>query len=373
MALVDGGGLDPTALGGEHGNGRGAETLLGQGRSLLSRTGVGVDLVGVLPVRTSWQDCAAPRPALATAFQNRRDARAAGRENAHVLFLVPSDVLRPRRPDDHFAAEADAARALGWQVALVDHDALASGDDERAVSRVPSGDAAIYRGWMLDSPRYAAFATALATRGVALRTDAASYRRAHELPGWYAALAGFTPASVWTTGTDRPPFDAARRSLGHGAGVLRDYTKSMKHYWHEAAYIPDLADAGAAWKVASRMRDLRGEDFTGGFVLRRFEHFTGAEARTWWVNGTCRLITAHPDTPDELPPDVDVAFLQPAVKGLALPFVTVDLTRDTTGAWRVVELGDGQVSDRPTTTSPETMLNALRHSHGAHPAGEAEA
>jgi hypothetical protein len=63
----------------------------------------------------------------------------------------------------------------------------------------------------------------------------------------------------------------------------------MKHYWHEAAYIPDAADPGAAWKIAARFSELRDDELTGGFVLRRFERLTSAEARTWWVNGTCRL------------------------------------------------------------------------------------
>ena len=100
----------------------------------------------------------------------------------------------------------------------------------------------------------------------------------------------------------------------------------MKHYWHEAALIPDLADADAAWRVACRFRELRAEDFVGGFVLRRFETFTRAEVRTWWVNGTCTLISAHPDTPDTAPgPGVDVAPYTPMVAALNLPFVTVDL------------------------------------------------
>jgi len=55
----------------------------------------------------------------------------------------------------------------------------------------------------------------------------------------------------------------------------------MKHYWDGAALIPDLADEPAAWKVASRLRELREQEFTDGFVLRRFEDFTPAAARTW--------------------------------------------------------------------------------------------
>jgi hypothetical protein len=278
-----------------------------------------------------------------------------------MMLLFPADVLRPRRVDEHFAAEAEAARAQGRQVAVVDHDALAAGGDVRdAVARVPVDLTAVYRGWMLTAPRYAGFAAALDERGVRLNTTAEQYRRGHELPGWYTALSAFTPASVWTTGTGRAGFDAARSELGAGPAVLRDYTKSMKHYWHEAAYIPDLADPAAAWRVARRMVELRGDDLTGGFVLRRFETFTGAEARTWWVDGACRLITAHPDTPDELPPDdLDAAFLQPVVSGLGLPFVTVDLARRADGAWRVIELGDGQVSDRPAGTPAADLVAAL--------------
>jgi hypothetical protein len=133
----------------------------------------------------------------------------------------------------------------------------------------------------------------------------------------------------------------------------------MKHHWDEAAFIPDLTDTDRAWAVAQRFRELRDDDFAGGFVLRRFESFTGAEARTWWVDGVCRLATAHPDTPDDLPPDdLPVAALQPAIAGLALPFVTADLVRNTEGGWRLVEVGDGQVSDRPSTTSPEALLTA---------------
>jgi hypothetical protein len=278
-----------------------------------------------------------------------------------VLMLIPHDVLRPRRPDDHFAAEAAAARAAGWVVALVDHDALAGGGDaDAAVVRVPAGEDAVYRGWMLGAGRYAVLAEALARRGVTLRTGPAQYRRAHELPGWCAELAGWTPETAWTTGAGRAAFDQARAELGDGPAVLRDWTKSMKHYWDEAVYVPDLGDAAAAWRVASRLRELRGDEFTGGFVLRRFEEFTGAEVRTWWVGGECRLAGAHPDSPGELPPpDLDLAGVTPVIAALGLPFVTVDLARRADGVWRVIEVGDGQVSDRPASMPAEVLVGAL--------------
>ena len=145
-----------------------------------------------------------------------------------------------------------------------------------------------------------------------LRTGAGQYRRAHELPGWYTEAEAATPESVWTRADTDEGFDLARLALGDGPAVLRDYTKSMKHHWHEAAFIPDLADARTAWQVAARFRQLRDNDFTGGFVLRRFEEFTGTEVRTWWVDGDCRLQTAHPDTPGDQPPaDLDLTAIAP--------------------------------------------------------------
>lgn len=271
-----------------------------------------------------------------------------------MLLLVPSDPLRSRRADEHFAAEAAAASALGCGVALVDHDALSEpGGAGQAAARVPEGGgAAVYRGWMLASGQYAALADAVTARGVTLRTSPARYRRAHELPGWYPALAPVTPAAAWTQGDGEEEFRSACARLGPGPAVLRDYVKSMKHYWHEAAYVPDAADRAAAWKIAARFRELREDEFAGGFVLRRFEQLTSAEARTWWAGGTCRLVTAHPGTPGDLPPDIDLAPFTPLIGSLALPFAIVDLALRADGTWRVIELGDGQVSDRPSTTTP---------------------
>lgn len=279
-----------------------------------------------------------------------------------MIFLFPADPLRARRPDPHFAAEAAAAREAGETVALVDHDALAAGaDPHRAVAGVRTPGVAVYRGWMLAADRYVGLARALADAGVTLRTSPDNYRRAHELPGWYPALRPVTPGSVWTDGPDRDGFDRARHRLGPGAAVLRDHVKSAKHHWAEAAFIPELADAEAAWRVARRFLELRDDDFTGGFVLRRFERFTGAEVRSWWVDGRCVLVGPHPDTPTAVPPDdVHLGAVTPLVEGLGLPFVTVDLARRDDGRWRVVELGDGQVSDRPAAIAPADLIAALR-------------
>jgi hypothetical protein len=83
--------------------------------------------------------------------------------------------------------------------------------------------------------------------------------------------------------------------------------------------LPDLADADAAWQVASRFRALREDEYTGGFVVRRFEPFIGGEARTWWINGECAIVTPHPDTPESPPAELGSLPLAEIAQRLRAP------------------------------------------------------
>jgi hypothetical protein len=277
-----------------------------------------------------------------------------------MTLVVPCDPLDPRRVDPHFAEEASAAQALGHAVLKVDHDALTRGRTEDVLPRRPPATAvgpALYRGWMVTPTEYAVLEALLGTHDVTLSTTSVNYRDAHELPGWYLTFEHVTPESVWTGGDDVADLIAAATRSGFGRAVLRDYSKSLKSYWEEACLVPDAQDGAALARTAKRFLELR-DPFSGGFVLRRFEDFTGAEARSWWVRGEHVLTTAHPDTAGPVP-EPDLSEVAPLVAELNLPFVTLDLVARTDGTWRLVELGDGQVSDRPTSTSAEDFLAAV--------------
>lgn len=275
-------------------------------------------------------------------------------------LLVPRDVLHPREPDGHFAAEAQAAHRLGLRVQLIDHDAVVAGDFARGLRGVVEAAFAVYRGWMVTPTTYEALAGELARRSVRLRTPPDAFGRAHHLPGWYAEMSALTPRSVWTIGGDFDGLVAAAAELGSGPAVLKDHSKSEKHYWHEAMFVPDLADTEHLLAVARRFLELRGAWFDGGFVLRRYEEFAPGEWRTWWVGGRCVSVTAHPDTPDTVPVSDGVGSIAGAIDALGLPFVSVDLARSAaTGELRIVEVGDGQVSDRPSTADADRFVAAI--------------
>lgn len=272
--------------------------------------------------------------------------------------------------------EAEAAGQAGMEVAVVDHDAILAGDVQAAVRRIPASDGeqvARYRGWMIPSGAYSRLDTELGARGVRLLTGPAAYGAAHELPGWYNTFADLTPASVWS------PWEAGRTptsvdvgtltgALGGGPGVVKDYVKSRKHEWYEACFVPDLADVAAATSVIGRMVELQGDDLAGGIVVRAFEEFTPdsdghtQEARIWWVEGSAVLITPHPDAPVGATVDVPTEVCDAvgaSVRALDAPFVTTDLALRADGVWRVIEVGDGQVSDFPAAEDPGQLMLAL--------------
>jgi hypothetical protein len=186
------------------------------------------------------------------------------------MLLVPGNPLNPRRVDPHFAAEADAARALGVPVALIDLGAQEHPED--MVTAVPAGDDAVYRGLPMTVGEYTAFAKVLDARRVTLRTSPDDYRMAQDRTRWPEALR---------------------------AVVL---------------------DSEA-----------------------------GPPLRTWWIGGRCLL----------KPPELDLVEIEPVITDLALPFVSADLVRRTDGAWRIVALTDGQVSEWPASRDPADLMAGL--------------
>ncbi|WP_131737569.1 ATP-grasp domain-containing protein [Actinomadura roseirufa] len=271
-----------------------------------------------------------------------------------VLFCV--DPLHPRRVDPHFSREASAVRDHYGEIALIDHDALRRGDVDAAVRAVPVDLGAVwYRGWMLTAGEYAAMAATMKRRGTVLLTHPEDYRRAHELPGWHDTFAGLTPHSVWRAlSPGQDPGDLGElgelvRSLPSGPGVVKDYVKSRKHEWDEACYVPDVKNLAQLHDIAAKMVALQDDHLAGGLVVREYEQYDGAgEARVWWVDGEPALVGPHPDSPD-IEPDPELDAVAPAVRSLGCRFITTDLARRTDGEWRVVEVGDGQVSDLPST------------------------
>lgn len=284
-----------------------------------------------------------------------------------MLYIFPCSLLNPKKCDEYFLPQLTALESLGHETKLVNLEALTQPmigvvTPWRSLAEEKE---AIYRGWMLPPEYYAIMEQELKVKGITLKTPAAAYRRGHELPGWYDALRAYTPKTVELVDTTVSRMVEALQTLDASSVWLRDYSKSLK-YNLEASYIKDATDYKAAVDVVATFIEDR-EEISGAILLREFENFIGAEVRSWWINGSLRLLTPHPDTPLIMPTDPTLtncddwlpSGFQESLKTLELPFVTADFALRKDGAWRLIEVGDGQVSDIPADYPLDIFYSSL--------------
>ncbi|WP_434047666.1 MULTISPECIES: ATP-grasp domain-containing protein [Sorangium] len=293
-----------------------------------------------------------------------------------MILLFCSDPLVPRQPDSAFASEADAARGLGLDVGLIDYEALVAGDRSAAVRRVPEaqGQDAVYRGWMLRPGVYADLHGALAARGVRLVNDPDAYARGHHLPGWYPALEGHTPRSVWLPVQGDIAMDDVMSLLlpfGDGPVLLKDFVKSRKHEWAEACFIPAASDRAAVERVVRRFLELQGSDLEGGLVFREFVELAPAgrhpksgmplarEHRIFFLDGEPIASLRYWDEAEYAAETAPLAELRALAARVRSRFFTLDVAELFRGGWTVIEVGDGQVSGLPDNADRRAFYQAL--------------
>ncbi len=293
----------------------------------------------------------------------------------NVLFCA--DPLNPRRVDEAYRDEAEAARAAGLDVCMVDYEALLSGSPDGAVARVPAADAptqSVYRGWMLTVEQYEALFEALAGRGVTLINTPAQYAHCHWLPLSYAAMADVTPKTVWRAKDEFAVSDLAAllQPFGDAPMIVKDYVKSRKHEWAEACFIPAASDTDTAVRVVETFLRRQGDALAGGLVFREFEVFEPLlahpqsgmpltrEYRLIFLDGELLLSSRYWDSADyagETPP---LKFFTEVARRINSRFFTLDAAKTTQGAWRVIELGDAQAAELPPDTRRDEFYAELK-------------
>lgn len=241
-------------------------------------------------------------------------------------FLFPRDPEEPARADSFFEEQRTILVAAGYSASLFGEAILHEGCPLRGI---PLGATVVYRGWMLDATEYGSLVTAIETAGGVPLTPTPAYLAAHHLPRWYPLLAEFTPETrVYPEHADLP---AELAALGWKAYFLKDYVKSLKAPPGPIARRPEDAPG-----IVAAMREFRGV-IEGGLCVRRVEAFEpGSETRYFVVNGVA--FATNPGMP--IPDAVTVA-----AERVPSPFFSVDVAERSDGVPRIVEIGDGQVSD----------------------------
>jgi hypothetical protein len=255
----------------------------------------------------------------------------------HVLY--PNNPLRAHQPDEHFAAEVDAVRAAGFQVSLFPLEDFQAGTF-RANPALPVDTEILYRGWMLTATEYAAFVSAICRAGAMPAIELQAYLSSHYLPAWYPSLADLTlETRVYPPDCD---LEAELKALAWPEFFIKDYVKSLKTSVGSRITSPEHV-----MRVVAEMRRFRGA-IEGGFCVRRVESFLPDTERRYFVlDGVPHAATG------EVPP-----IVHECARRLRSRFYSVDIVQRADGERRVVEVGDGQVSDLVGWT-PERFAEIL--------------
>jgi hypothetical protein len=215
---------------------------------------------------------------------------------------------------------------------------------------------------MLTDDEYALLEQVLLENDITLKTSSQDYVKAHHLPGWYEIFEALTPKSYFWNMFGEQSLAKFVEQLPEQAYVVKDYVKSRKHEWDTACFAPNRASLGAVIQEFVRLQE-EDDSLVGEVVVREFEQFdkSAGEARVWWVDGEFCVSLPHPDNPDRLP-TIGKDFLdtvQASVRKLGCPFVVTDITSTIDGGWRVIEVGDAQVSGLPRDFTGYSLWQAL--------------
>jgi len=293
-----------------------------------------------------------------------------------IIFC--EDPLQPRKPDEVYQAEADAAVVEGLQYAIVNYEVLVNDHDPvRAARRVSQEELptlGIYRGWMLTPSQYTQLYNALSEKGIELINTPDSYRHCHYLPESYLVIEAHTPKSVWLHTTGDVAIDeimACLKPFGTRPVILKDFVKSQKHYWQEACFIPSASDREAVERVVKRFLDLQGDSLNEGLVFREYIEFEPLtthsksgmpltkEYRIFVLDGKPLYIVEYWEEGDyqkSLPPIDEFRDVMQNVKSR---FFTMDVAKRKDGDWMIVELGDAQVAGLPESVDVHKFYEVL--------------
>jgi hypothetical protein len=244
-----------------------------------------------------------------------------------MRLLYPADPFNSKRPDDEYCAEFDAMVASGLACSLFSLEDFRDGAF-RTRPRFDEGEDVVYRGWMLSIDDYGKLVSAIIDAGAKPLVSAAEYRRCHHLPGWYEACKQWTPETVFLQqGSD---FRLALEGLDWPAYFVKDYVKSLTTSRGSMA-----RDAEEVKELVGLLAQYRGA-IEGGVCVRRFESLLPhTEERYFVLAGTAYAR-------DGIVPDL----VNSIASVIESPFFSVDTVLSEVGTLRLIELGDGQVSDR---------------------------
>jgi len=243
-------------------------------------------------------------------------------------FVFPASPLNWRVIDEEFEEQSAALRAAGFQTRVLSIE----GDVTRLSDILPEKAVTVWRGWMLSAREYAMYVSSVKMSGAEPLVSQEQYYAAHHLPNWYPLVESLTPSTLIFPGGDLQGWKLTVANTWSRIQV-KDYVKSLKTKGGSV-----IGSAEELPQVLEYMQQYRGE-IEGGVCLRHYEEFQpGSEKRYFVIN---KRFYGQEEAFDTRA----MSILARVARDIPSPFFSVDIAQRTDGQCRIVEIGDGQVSD----------------------------
>jgi ATP-grasp domain, R2K clade family 3 len=244
-----------------------------------------------------------------------------------MRVLYPENPLDKTQADEPYHEEFTIVRNAGYQCSLFDFDALTS-EAFNPCPKIQPGERVLYRGWMLNSHGYETLVAQIEGKGGIPITSHADYLRCHHLPGWYQQCINFTADTYFFEADEK--LETKVQELGWNRYFVKDFVKSNTARGGSIANSPSEVR-----HIVEQIATYRGE-VEGGIAIRRVESYLSNTERRYFV------VRGLPYSPNGKIP----ALVKEIANIIDAPFYSIDVVENSAGELRLVELGDGQVSDK---------------------------
>jgi hypothetical protein len=245
-----------------------------------------------------------------------------------MIFVFPNDCFNPKQPDQAYGDRFMAFKQAEFSTALIEIESL-SNEATTIYPALSSGDTVVYLGWMLSAADYQLLTQIIQQSGAVPFNSDTEYLNAHYLPRWYQLISDLTPLTkIYSTDDD---LVAQLKQLDWQQFFVKDYVKSLKTSVGSIIERPEQINT-----VIAEMKKYRGV-IEGGICVRQVEDFvTQTEQRYFVINGQVFAANSNQEIPD---------IVSECADRINSNFFSIDLIKRQDGTDRIVEIGDGQVSD----------------------------
>lgn len=226
-----------------------------------------------------------------------------------------------------FAEQAEEFKMAGFSVATIALEDLFRGAPE-FYPALAKGKTVLYRGWMLSGHEYQLLTEAIIKAGAMPFTTLQQYLATHYIPKWYPKLFDLTPETVCFDQLDYIEQDL--KELDWQGFFVKDFVKSLKT--SVGSCIESSEQIG---QLMMEMEKFRGQ-IEGGICVRRIEDIDQDSEQRYFVIKQRAYASRDEPIPE---------IILEGARRIESGFFSIDVVRRKDGVLRIMEIGDGQVSD----------------------------